>query len=179
MFKTLQFFIFLIFVFEKNVAQTVVSAIKIDLLFANIQNEVKIAVENTPISALTFSINNGTISLIENNRFNVLPDKTGKATISIFKTGNKVAEHFFRVKPLPEPKIRADFQRMYSKNCRCGDCLPDKLNEINVIFEDSPYQIPFEVFDFEYVFIDKNNDIQKGVNKGAKFNETLLKIIEK
>lgn len=163
----------------------VVSPTKMNVFYLAIENPVRISIPG--VDELQARINNGDIK--ENgNEFIVVPKKFGKATITVFAEEEdglkRMGEMEFRVKRVPDPEPVVG-------GLRGGGIEKSLLTALNAVYAPMPewfdFDLQFTVTGFTVSYTDragftydepsksknftqKQKDIFKKLNRGAKFN---------
>jgi hypothetical protein len=165
-------------------AQTVVANDKMNVLYLGIPNPIVIAAMGYASSEIEVSSDNGTIEKVGNklNTYTITPIQQGNSSIILTYKGNKIGEHLFRIKKIPDPTATIFLPRLAPKNSKCGNTgfLYDRLYEIVLLYDDFHLDIPVkcEVLSFEFTQATKNTVAKKVMNKGAMFSTELKEIIE-
>ena len=100
------FIAFLFTISFTNAQSVVIAADKMNVFYLGVDNPVAVAVEGISDDKLTVSIDNGTIKRTGRGEYTAHLDSTGIAHIAVEWDGKKRLMPF-RVKPIPDPIIRA------------------------------------------------------------------------
>ena len=173
-------------------AQLVVSAVKMNVLYAGIENPVAIAVSGYTSDALQVSAVNATIFKKNEHTYGVIPNSGVKEVkISVASQDSKaLGEYTFRVKEIPSPVARFAGKPggSISKEQAVNNPIVDAVLE-NFLFDD----MKFQVVSFNFVFLrkgtqftvqiignqlnDETKKIFRSLKSGSKFYFESIKVI--
>lgn len=157
----------------------VVSPVKMNVLYLEVDNPVKISVPGFPAADITASITNGSITATQKTlgEYKARPTKTGSATITLFATveGKKVkmGDVEFRVKDVPPPKpfIGGKSEGAIDKQAMIAS------GGIQAKLEDFDFEgIRYKVVGYTLNTVYKGNEVEETVN-GERFSEKINAII--
>ncbi|GHT23391.1 gliding motility protein GldM [Bacteroidia bacterium] len=157
-----------------------IAPLMMNILYAGIANDVKIAVPGAADANVTANISAGTLTNKGNGIWSAVPKLGAEAFIGVqVKIGNKqqeVAKNTFRVRPLPPPTAFLNVtnpdgnKTMYkggplAKNMLLG------TPELSAAIDDGILNIPFTVLGFEVQKFDAMGFAIKETSEGAKFSK--------
>lgn len=158
--------------FSQNVA---VSATKMNVLYADVDNPFSFAVNNKDCNDYQLSTNNGFIKCDSSCHCNINPIKLGKTTVIYIKdkAGKLIDSSLYRTNDLPDP----NFEIIYTTGCRgpiitkLRDSVLLKMNEF-----DFPYKPKFTTLEFTISQERKDSIIASYKNMGAKVSPEVKKL---
>ena len=158
---------------------TVVTAIaptQMNVLYAGIENPVKVASSGIKAQELEVTVDNGIITG-KNGAFIIIPEKAGTAVITVKHKGKEIEKSTFRVRlginVIPVLQLDSSFYN-YKK---LGAISRNKfLNAygINVIAENSDFDLNFQIIEFTL-----SNSTQKAISNSNTFTDEQKAIIAK
>jgi len=89
-----------------NPSGSVVSPLKLNILYIGVDNLIDIAVPKVSGEDITASTTDGTITKVSDGQFIATVDRIGKLLITVYVKGKKVSSHEFRTRRIPDPQIR-------------------------------------------------------------------------
>ncbi len=165
------------FVTEPNAT---VAPLLMNVLYAGIANDMRIAVPGVPSGNITASMTNGTLTR-KGDIWEARPSKVGTdAVISVsarMADGRTVqmAKNTFRVRALPDPMPYIEYkdQNGNMRKFRGGNMTKRNLIETEVLhaaIDDDILNIKFDVLRFELIFFDSMGNAIPEVSQGASFS---------
>ena len=166
-----------------------ISADMMNVLYAGYDNPISISVPGVPLTAIKANIRGGNIRQTSPGRYIVRPTKVGEeVNISVYSdysgTTQKMAEHSFRVRKLPEPTPYISIKDAdgVPDHFRGGGVTKHKIlasNGISAAVDDGLLYIPFKVLSFEIVFFDTMGNAIPILSDGAAFSQEQRENIKK
>ena len=137
-----------IFAQNSNPYQTVISPVKMNILYIGVDNPLDIAVSSVPIEKISATISQGTLTKVAEGEFVAKPTTPGIATVEVSAEIDgeirKIAMMAFRVKKIPVPtvKVAGKAGGKIDKN--------DLMSAISVftMLEDFPIDVRYPVTEF-------------------------------
>ena len=157
-----------------------VAPLLMNVLYAGIANDMRIAVPGVPSGNITASMTNGTLTR-KGDIWEARPSKVGTdAVISVsarMADGRTVqmAKNTFRVRALPDPMPFIEYkdQNGNMRKFRGGNMSKRNLVETEVLqaaIDDDILNIKFDVLRFELIFFDSMGNAIPEVSEGARFS---------
>ena len=158
-----------------------VAPLLMNVLYAGIANEMRIAVPGVPSGNVTATMTNGTLTR-KGDIWEARPSKVGTdAVISVnarMADGRSVemAKNTFRVRALPDPMPFIEYkdQNGNMRKFRGGQFSKRNLVEadgIQAAIDDDLLNVPFKVLSFELTFYDSMGNIIPEVTQGNQFSQ--------
>lgn len=158
-----------------------VAPLLMNVLYAGIANDMRIAVPGVPSGNITASMTNGTLTR-KGDIWEARPSKVGTdAVISVsarMADGRSVemAKNTFRVRALPDPMPYIEYkdQNGNMRKFRGGNMSKRNLIETEVLqaaIDDDILNIKFDVLRFELIFFDSMGNAIPEVSQGARFSD--------
>ena len=158
-----------------------VAPLLMNVLYAGIANEMRIAVPGVPSGNVTATMTNGTLTR-KGDIWEARPSKVGTdAVISVnarMADGRSVemAKNTFRVRALPDPMPYIEYkdQNGNMRKFRGGQFSKRNLVEadgIQAAIDDDLLNVPFKVLSFELTFYDSMGNIIPEVTQGNQFSQ--------
>ncbi len=159
-----------------------VAPLLMNVLYAGIANEMRIAVPGVPSGNITASMTNGTLTR-KGDIWEARPSQVGTdAVISVnarMADGRTVemAKNTFRVRALPDPMPYIEYkdQNGNMRKFRGGNMTKRNLIETDVLqaaIDDDILNIQFEVLRFELIFFDSMGNAIPEVSQGPRFSDS-------
>lgn len=156
-------------------ALVAVEASKMNVLYKDVKNPLKVAASGSLPSKIDVTIDNGRIEGDAGN-YVVIPENTGKAVISVQQNGKMLNEHTFRVESMRDPQVilKGSLEKANTKLNRA-----ELINAggIEVYWPDNDFDKRGEVESFT-VEIKTGNETWKSHSESAKFTKEQLSKIE-
>ena len=158
-----------------------VAPLLMNVLYAGIANDMRIAVPGVPSGNITASMTNGTLTR-KGDIWEARPSKVGTdAVISVsarMADGRNVemAKNTFRVRALPDPMPYIEYkdQNGNVRKFRGGNMTKRNLIETEVLqaaIDDDILNIKFDVLRFELIFFDSMGNAIPEVSQGPRFSD--------
>ena len=158
-----------------------VAPLLMNVLYAGIANEMRIAVPGVPSGNVTATMTNGTLTR-KGDIWEARPSKVGTdAVISVnarMADGRSVemAKNTFRVRALPDPMPYIEYkdQNGNMRRFRGGNMTKRNLIETEVLqaaIDDEILNIKFDVLRFELLFFDSMGNAIPEVSQGPRFSD--------
>ena len=158
-----------------------VAPLLMNVLYAGIANEMRIAVPGVPSGNVTATMTNGTLTR-KGDIWEARPSKVGTdAVISVnarMADGRSVemAKNTFRVRALPDPMPYIEYkdQNGNMRKFRGGNMTKRNLIETEVLqaaIDDEILNIKFDVLRFELLFFDSMGNAIPEVSQGPRFSD--------
>ncbi len=167
---------FILCFFEKNQAQFVVSADKMNVFYVGVDNPVSLAVNGWEMSDLDICISNGIIEEDgEVGKYNVRVWKGGITSIEIRHKDTLLLEKIYRVKRIPDPEARLTINDSY----RLGHPTLSATKSLIAVTESFDFDVKCSISSFNFTYISKNQDPIIHFNIGGVFNSNIISAIQK
>ncbi|PKP22435.1 MAG: hypothetical protein CVU05_03905 [Bacteroidetes bacterium HGW-Bacteroidetes-21] len=156
-----------------------VTNLKMNVLYADIDNLLSIVIENTSCDSIFVESDNGILVLGDSCKFLSIPNKVGRANISVFKLFHKdtifIGEWEFRVKSVPKPNILVCGMSggRINKNLLCAQ------TRISASIESFDYDIRYKITKYSVKINRNNKPIYTSDIVGASFNSMIKNEFEK
>jgi hypothetical protein len=167
-------FALLLFIFGKTYCQNVVvSATKMNVLYADVDNPFSFAINNTDCNDYQLSSNNGVIKCDSNCNCAINPIKFGKITVIYIKdkTGKLIDSSEYRTKDLPDPVFEID----YTTGCR-GPIVTKVRDSVLLKMKDFNFNPKFTTMHFEVSLYRNDTLVSSYLNVGDKISSEVKKI---
>lgn len=156
--------------FEKNLSQneivTAVQPVKMNVLFAGIENPVTVAVSDIPSNELTINITNGKYKKMGSGSYYITPSKPGNLRVHIMHLGKEIGITEFRVKMLPNPVVKVNNQ----KRGAISKKLLVAQHGVVAVMEDFDFDATFKVTSFT-VSTTSNGYTHEEISNSNKFTQ--------
>ncbi len=153
-----------------------------NVLYANYENPIEIAVPGVPGQSITATMTNGRLERKNNNVWVAYPSKAGTdavITVSANMGGRTqvMANRSYRVRPLPDPMPFIEYtdENGNPKKFRQGRISKSILLDTEVLkaaIDDDLLRVNFTVVKFETIFYDSFGNALPVASDGARFSES-------
>lgn len=159
---------------------TAIELERMNVLYTNIDNPVKVAVSGLKSSEFTVSIDNG-IVYGEDGIYKIRPKEVGTAILSIMSKGKILRSTTFRVKQNSGIALSLHYNNNQSNTLGCGFVSKHGLlyaNEINIVSENSEFELKIDVIGFT-ICTSINDSIYRSMSNSNIITKEQKELIEK
>ena len=163
---------------EENFSAASINAVKMNVLYAGIDNSIAINIPGYNYSDLTISVDNGTVSDKKNGKYvMVRPDGNNignKAIVKVSNGAKLIKEEVFRIKRIPDPVFNVGqygLGKISKKHLL-------SLNEVKSTIKDFDFDVHFKVKSFNVCVI-KGGYIITEPSKSSALTSAQKKLITK
>jgi hypothetical protein len=170
---------FALFFFEKNQAQFVVSADKMNVFYVGVDNPISLAVNGWNIDDLDVCISNGIIEKEDDaGKYNVRVWKGGITSMEVRYKDTLVLEKTFRVKRIPDPV--AQLPTTGVRSCVGGGPRPILSSKsLIAVLESFDFDAKCSISSFNFTYLAKRQDPVVCLNIGGDFSSNVSSAIQK
>jgi hypothetical protein len=180
--KTIVFFLFfLTFVKNALLAQSVVAASKMNILYIGVENKMRFGAVGVPLNELEVTASGTSITKgSSGNVFILNPTTPGEATVTVSHKGKAIGNHTFRVKRIPDPYIQLPLNnRAYNRGGNIPAATFRSITLLTVEMEDFELETPCTIQRFDVTYVARSNDPVTLSNSGSHFSAKVLDLVKR
>jgi hypothetical protein len=170
---------FVLFFFEKNQAQFVVSADKMNVFYVGVDNPISLAVNGWDIDDLDICISNGIIEKEDDaGQYNVRVWKGGITSMEVRHKDTLILEKTFRVKRMPDPVAQLPFGNVCDRGANLSGTLK-RMSGLIAVLESFDFDAKCSISSFNFTYLAKRQDPVAYLNIGGSFCGDVSSSIQK